>query len=205
MFQENRDGQKNSETAPEALKQELEALRGEHERLLREYRRSERELKLYRMKLERIRKMSDCTAILNRVVAVKRSELEHFINLIMQNSPNFILMFDGEGRMSFCTNSFLRGCGIPNVGMIRGLHYRELFELYTKHEFVEMMDTIISSLSEKNRAVKFTEKMDFDRDGVESVYSVQIAQTMDENGEPRGFMAFFHDITELMDAKREAD
>jgi CheY-like chemotaxis protein len=34
---------------------------------------------------------------------------------------------------------------------------------------------------------------------------VQIAQTMDENGEPRGFMAFFHDITELMDAKREAD
>ncbi|MDR1579142.1 MAG: response regulator, partial [Synergistaceae bacterium] len=107
--------------------------------------------------------------------------------------------------MSYCTDSFLRGCDIPNVGMIRGLHYRELFELYAKHEFVEIMDTVISGLNEKNRVVKFTEKVDFDRDGAESVYSVQIAQTMDENGEPRWFMAFFHDITELMDAKREAD
>ncbi|MDR1508331.1 MAG: response regulator, partial [Synergistaceae bacterium] len=196
MFQERLDGRKSSE---------FEALRGEYEQLRMKYRRKERELELLRIKLERNRKMSEASANLNRAVAVKYSELGHFIDLIMQNSPNIILMFDREGRISYCTDSFLLGCNIPAVGMIRGLHYSELFALYTKHEFAEMMGTVIPSLYEENRVVKFTETVDFNRDGVENIYSIQVAPTTGKNGEPMGFMVFFHDITELMDAKLEAD
>ncbi|MDR2779916.1 MAG: response regulator, partial [Synergistaceae bacterium] len=201
MFQKNMNGQKNSET----LKQEIEALCHKYERLLSEYGRKEREIKLLQMKMERNRKMSEATSNLNRAAAIKYSELEGFINLIMQSSPNIILMFDNEGRLSYCTDSFLRGCGISTVGMIRGLHYRELFGLYTKHEFVKMMDSVISSLYGENRVVKFTETVDFNHDGIGNIYSIQIASTTGKNGEPLGFMVFFHDITELMDAKVEAD
>ncbi|MDR1136889.1 MAG: response regulator, partial [Synergistaceae bacterium] len=191
--------------APEVLKRELEDLRGENERLHRENRRSERELKLLRIQLERNRKMSEASANLSRVAVAKCSELDHFINLIMQNSPYLILMFDGGGLISYCTNSFLRECGIPYIGMIRGLHYRDLFTQYTKHEFVEKMDAVISDSFEKNDVVQFIEPVDFDRDGTESIYSIQVAPTMDKNGKSRGFTVFFHDITELMEAKLEAD
>ncbi|MDR1021151.1 MAG: response regulator [Synergistaceae bacterium] len=205
MLQANQDGQKNSGTGSEAGNQEFKALRDECEQLRREYKRHERELKLFQMRLERIRKMSEATVILNRVAAVKHSELEHFINLIMQNSPNFILMFDAENRLSYCTDSFLRGCGIPTVGSIRGLHYRELFELYTEHEFVEMMDSVIASFHGSNNVVEFTEMLDFGHSGVLTICSVQVAPMVGENVEQAGFMVFFHDVTELMDAKRKAD
>ncbi|MDR1134530.1 MAG: PAS domain-containing protein, partial [Synergistaceae bacterium] len=205
MFQENQDWQENPGMAPEALKQELEALRGENEQFRGENRRGERELKLLRTQLERNRKMSEASANLNRAAVAKYSELDRFINLIMQNSPNIILMFDGEGLISYCTNSFLRKCGIPAVGVIRGLHYRDLFAQYAKHEFVETVDAVISDSFEKNGAVKFIETVNFGRDGAESIYSIHVAPTTDKNGESRGFIVFFHDITELMDAKLEAD
>jgi PAS domain S-box-containing protein len=198
MFHEDMDGQKNSEMTPEAL-------RDKYERLHREFRRKERELKLLRMRLERSRELSEASANLNHAVLAKYSELEHFINLIMQNSPNIILMFDREGRISYCTESFLRGCDIQAVGMIRGMHYRELFASYTKREFAEMMDTIISGLYGENHVVKLSETLDFDHDGIESTYSIQVAPTMNKNGEPMGFMVFFHDITELTNAKLQAD
>jgi PAS domain S-box-containing protein len=205
MFQENRDEQKKTEMTPETLKQEFEALSGEYERLRKEYRRKERELKLLLMKLERNKKLSEASMNLNRATLDKYSEIERFINLIMKNSPNFILMFDREGRISYCTESFLRECDIPTVGMIRGLHYRELFALYTKQEFAEMADTVISGLYEKNSVVKLSETLDFNRDGTENIYSIQIAPTINKNRAPMGFMVFFHDITELVDAKLKAD
>ncbi|MDR0648980.1 MAG: response regulator [Synergistaceae bacterium] len=205
MPQENRDGQKKTGAGIGADMLEIDALRAENARLSKECRRREREMKLTQVRMDRILRMSETTIALNRLSTAKHSELGNFIGLIMQNSPNYILMFDADGRLCHCTDSFLRGCGIPAVGSIRGRHYRELFELHTKREFVELMDSVVPGIYETNSVVKFTETMDFGNNGILSICSVQIAPMSGESGEPMGFMVFFHDITELMYAKREAD
>lgn len=192
-------------TELDRLKNELEMLRTEYNTISRKNKQLGRELRIAQNQLERNKEAAAARESIGRVIAAKRSELERYMNLLMDNCPDVILLFDRDGRTAYCTTSFLRRSGIPAAGIVQGMHYQELLEPYIESEFRGRIDKVLTDVYDDNRTIELSEVIDFGRGGTARNYSIQITPMLGEDGETEGAMAFFHDMTELMNAKQEAE
>jgi signal transduction histidine kinase/CheY-like chemotaxis protein len=163
----------------------------------------ERSLSLANEAIERNKIASASKDNLSKIIEEKRSELEMYMNLLLENCPDIIMLFNGEGRIVYCTEIFLKTSGIAGFGMIAGSHYRDLFGRFTDQAFIDAADGIYHQRYE--RPVNLHHSIDFGGKGNPRDYSVQISPMKDENGANRGVMFLFYDTTDLLKAKREAE
>jgi signal transduction histidine kinase/ActR/RegA family two-component response regulator len=180
-------------------------LQGELKKARIEIKKLDRELKLARSLIERNKINAEANDRLSRIVSEKKSELEKYMNLLLENCPDIIILFDQKGKMVHCTDAFLKRSRIPGIGMIQNSTYRELFSSRTSASFIEKMDSIFSGLLFFASSFHTDERIDFGGDGNSSDYSVQVTPMTDEIGRPMGAMALFYDTTEILAAKREAE
>ncbi|MDR1505695.1 MAG: response regulator [Treponema sp.] len=180
-------------------------LQGELKKAQIEVKKLERELKLARSLIERNKVNAEANDSLSRIVADKKSELEKYMNLLLESCSDIIILFDQKGKIAYCTDAFLKRSRIPGIGMIQNSTYRELFSSRTSASFIKKMDSIFSSLSFFASSFHTDESIDFDGDGNSRDYSVQVTPMIDETGRPVGAMALFYDTTEILAAKREAE
>ncbi|MDR2740243.1 MAG: response regulator [Treponema sp.] len=170
-----------------------------------EIKKLDRELKLARRLIERNKINAEANDSLSRVVSDKKSELEKYMNLLLENCPDIIILFDQKGKIAHCTDAFLKRSRIPGIGMIQNSTYRELFSSRTSASFIEKMDSIFNGLSFFASPFHADESIDIGADGNSRDYSVQVTPMTDETGRPMGAMALFYDATEILAAKREAE
>jgi signal transduction histidine kinase/ActR/RegA family two-component response regulator len=180
-------------------------LQGELKKARIEIKKLDRELKLAHGLIERNKTNADAKDKLSRIVADKKSELEKYMNLLLENCPDIIILFDQQGKIAHCTDIFLKRSNIPGIGMIQNSTYRDLFSSRTSASFLEKMDSIFSALSFFAAPFHVDESIDFGGDGNSRDYSVQVTPMVDETGRPMGAMALFYDTTEILAAKREAE
>ncbi|MDR1248505.1 MAG: response regulator [Treponema sp.] len=165
----------------------------------------ERELNLARGLIERNKITAEATESLNRIVTEKKSDLEKYMNLLLENCPDIIILFDQKGKIAHCTDAFLKQSGIPSFDMIRDSTYRDLFSSRTSASFIGKLDSIFSGFSFFAESFHADESIDFGGSGKSSDYSVQVTPMADADGRPMGAMALFYDTTEILAAKREAE
>jgi signal transduction histidine kinase/CheY-like chemotaxis protein len=163
----------------------------------------ERSLSLANTAIERNKIASFSKDNLSKIVEEKRSELEMYMNLLLENCPDIIMLFNGEGRIIYCTEIFLKTSSIAGFGMIAGSHYRDLLGPFTDQQFIDAADGIYHQRYE--RPVNLHHSIDFGGKGNPRDYSIQISPMKDENGANRGAMFLFYDTTDLLKAKREAE
>jgi signal transduction histidine kinase/ActR/RegA family two-component response regulator len=180
-------------------------LQGELKKARIEIKKLDRELRLARSLIERNKTNAEAKDRLSRIVADKKSELEKYMNLLLENCPDIIILFDQKGKIAHCTDTFLKRSNIPGIGMIQNSTYRELFSSRTSASFIEKMDSIFSDLSFFATPFHVDESIDFSGIGNSRDYSVQVTPMVDETGRPMGAMALFYDTTEILAAKREAE
>jgi signal transduction histidine kinase/CheY-like chemotaxis protein len=163
----------------------------------------ERRLSLADTVIERNKIASFSKDNLSRIIEEKRSELEMYMNLLLENCPDIIMLFNGEGRIVYCTEVFLKTGRIAGFGMIAGSHYRDLLGPFTDPQFIDAADGIY--LRRHERPVNLHHAIDFGGTGNPRDYSIQISPMKDEDGANRGAMFLFYDTTDLLKAKREAE
>ncbi len=195
----------NRDAAHEACQGELELLRQAYKKLELEHKKQGRELTLLQKQIERNRAGAEARENVSRAISAKRSELERYMNLLLGNCPDIILLFDEGNRIVYCTESFLRRCNIPAFGIIRETHCRALFEPFVDEAFLERMDQVFSRLFIGGTTVELTETIDFGNSGMPRTYSIQVTPMLSENGSAEGSMAFFYDTTDIVAAKMEAE
>jgi signal transduction histidine kinase/ActR/RegA family two-component response regulator len=140
---------------------------------------------------------------LRKIIEEKRSELEMYMNLLLENCPDIILLFNSEGKIVYCTEVFLKTGGLAGFGIIADSHYRDLLGRFTDKEFLTAVDGIYSRHYEG--PVNLHHRIDFSGRGDPRDYSVQISPMKDERGANRGAMFLFYDTTDLLRAKQEAE
>jgi len=52
---------------------------------------------------------------------VEQKQIEKFINILLDNSQNALLLFDKDSRLVYCSNEFLRLTSIENFERVRQL------------------------------------------------------------------------------------
>ncbi|MDR0998734.1 MAG: response regulator [Treponema sp.] len=184
---------------------ELENLRTELKKAGTTIKKLEREIKLANITIERNKIAETVRENLNKIVTDKKSELEKYMNLLLENCPDIIMLFDRNGKIVYCTDVFLKRSRIPGFGMIQGSGYNALFAPFTSPGFLARIDGIYSQTFIKIESVLAHETIDFGRDGNPRDYSIQVTPMVNDKGRPMGIMVLFYDTTELLAAKREAE
>ncbi|GHV44853.1 hypothetical protein AGMMS49546_29490 [Spirochaetia bacterium] len=166
----------------------------------------ERDLKLANAIIERNRITNDAKDNLGKVIEEKKSELEKYMNLLLENCPDIMLIFDRDGKLVYCTDIFLKIAGIPGFGMIAGMHYHDVLVKFTSPEYTEKAEAIHEKQQEKNGGAEIMHStIDFGGQGNPRDYTIQVSPMRDEQKNNIGAMVVYYDTTDLLIAKREAE
>jgi signal transduction histidine kinase/CheY-like chemotaxis protein len=164
-----------------------------------------REAELVKGIIERNRIANAVKDNLSQIISTSKSELEKYMDLLLKNCPDIILLFDRQGCIVYCTEVFLTLCHIPAFGIIRGMSFHDLFERYAGTGTAEKADRIFQSIFTECTPHNEEDLIDFGKNGNPRNYTIQITPMVDEDNLSLGSMAFFYDTTDILTAKREAE
>ena len=184
--------------APLSLEEELALLRRENKRL-------ERRMSVLQDTLDRSRITSAAKANLHAVISGEKIRQEKFMNLLLENCQDIILLFDSEGHLAYCTSSFLDQSGISNIGLVRGRAYTELFAGFMAPDCLERSKNAFELALRDKHSVSAEEALNIRNDGIPRHYRVYFTPMLDPAGISEGALALFHDTTDLLRARDEAE
>ncbi|MDR2397786.1 MAG: response regulator [Spirochaetaceae bacterium] len=176
---------------------ELKALRKEVKKLSRQIESLERII-------ERNRSIIAAKAKVNAVLSTERARQDNYMNLVLENSPDIILLFDKDGRFVYCADIFLKRTGLKNVAFISGRHYREVFERFLSPQSLEKITAAFQKGIIQRCSTVIEQKIDMG-DGILLHYKIHFTPMFDEQGVLEGSFALFHDLTEVLRAKQNAE
>ncbi|MDR2933648.1 MAG: response regulator [Oscillospiraceae bacterium] len=139
------------------------------------------------------------------VMSAEQQKTDKFMNLLLENSPDIILLCDENGRLVYCTNAFLKRAHIKSFGLINGRHYYDVFDSWLSDKQLSNVKTLFqNTFSNRSRAVIST-VLDIGSNGDPRHYTIDLIPMCDDFGNPEGMMAHFHDLTEVLAAKEQAE
>jgi signal transduction histidine kinase/CheY-like chemotaxis protein len=182
----------------ERLLDEIARLEKENNRLLRQYKSLE----------ELVDRTKITIATKERTFAriyTEKSAREKYLNLLLKNSLNIILLFNEDHKLVYCTEIFLLTAGISNFAMVSSFTFEEILEIFTKYEEREQLSQYFNFALEEKKNVTAEEVIDFSGSGMFRHYAVFISPMLEENGELAGSIVTFHDLTDMIMAKNQAE
>ncbi|MDR1949931.1 MAG: response regulator [Spirochaetaceae bacterium] len=190
----------NSETARE----EHPDLQAELDRQVKENRKLQRQLRSVQDLMERTKAASSANVSLNAVVSAEKANQEKFLNLLLENSPDIILMFDKYNRFAYCTGAFLKRAHIANFGLINGRTFAEIFEPFLSAEEINDMVLSFRNSLENKQSLVVDKIIDLSREGDPRNYTIHFTPMLDSNGNSEGAIMLFHDLTDIREAMEAA-
>ncbi|MDR1083142.1 MAG: response regulator [Coriobacteriales bacterium] len=228
-----------------------DALLDENKLLGRKVKRLERELEKERTLLSRYRSNNEAKKQFSEIVLAERSRLELQMNLLLQNSRDFILFFDAQHRLILCTDSLLEALGVPGIGLLKGKNFKDIFNGLVPDEVIAAVEDFGDFEADKHlEAGKTTDQAtgkttgkttgkaanktinkttgepgessgnnrgeshktferqfttDLKGSGEARDYSLEVSVMRDSEGVRQGWLFFFYDNTDFVQAKCEAE
>ncbi|MHB9291929.1 PAS domain protein [Hollandina sp. SP2] len=176
---------------------ELIALRKETKKL-------NRQIELLQRIIERNRSLIEAKAKVNAVLSTERAKQNSYMNLVLENSPDIILLFDKNGCFVYCADIFLKRTGIKNLAFISGRHYREVFGKFIVPQMLDEITVAFQKGITEHCSTVIEQIIDMG-DGMPLNYKIHFTPMFDGNGILEGSFALFHDLTEVLQAKRNAE
>ena len=126
------------------------------------------------------------------------------MNLLMQNCPDMIMLFDEENRFINCTDSFMAAAEIPSFGFISMKTFDEVISKYLPQIDIAKEMALVQAATANKVAVEFDLELELKIAGRKS-YIVTFTPLLDNEGKLEGSILMLHDLTELLAAKRQAE
>ncbi|MDR2578373.1 MAG: response regulator [Chitinispirillales bacterium] len=135
----------------------------------------------------------------------EKSRLQQYINLILSTTPNIILVFDTDGKAVLASESYLQRSKKTSADEIRGKTFKELFTSISTHSFIRIIERLFEDALGVMSTSIVEQSIDFGQDGEIRTYLVHISPMINDNEIFMGIMTEFDDITEIVQAKYEAE
>jgi signal transduction histidine kinase/CheY-like chemotaxis protein len=148
------------------------------------------------------------TIIYEQVRTVKDqwlSRQDRYMRMVFENSPDIIMLFDKDGSLLYCADIFLKQTKIKSMNTIRWKHYREVFSLFSDTVVVEEIASILQVAADEKNPVFFEQIICMEGDDKPRNYEIHFTPMFNENGIFQGSFVLFHDMTELLTAKKHAE
>ena len=135
----------------------------------------------------------------------EKTKLEMYVHLIIVNCPNPILLFDSEGKLAYVSDSFFRYCTIFGKDEVLGKKLRDLFTPIVSGQSMNEIEHLYLDAAAEERMFMTEQEINFGNPGYSSYFKIQITPMPDTVGKAAGIVMFLFDITESIEARREAE
>jgi len=132
-------------------------------------------------------------------------KLRLYVQLLLSNCPDIVLLFDAQGRAVFTSASYMHCARIEHEDSIRDKTFRELFAAVAQEDFLQYMDGLLQTALTEKRSSQAEQQLALGNDGNSRHYHIQLTPMLDELGNVVGTMIFFHDMTESIRAQHAAE
>jgi CheY-like chemotaxis protein/PAS domain-containing protein len=197
-----------------ASAEENQELQNEIKRLKAENTRLSRELRITKNYFEKVNRTLEAKETLGQVLAAANTRQQAYIDMLLENCPNIILLFDREGRLVLGTKNFLKLTGTPNFERIKNRSYREILApCLPEQDIAELGSVALKVLSPEpgsgEKRILVNKWIDFGKTGENRYYAIEITMVSGSKGEDSGFntgvLAVFTDMTDLLREKERAE
>ena len=136
----------------------------------------------------------------------EKSRLELYVELMLANCPDPILLFNLQGRLAYVSNSYLQCSGGSEADQILGKGIRELFAPAASEDFICSVENLFETVLKEKRTIKTEQDIDLSNNGMCRHYQMQLTPMLDAGGDNhQGVMVLMHDTTEIVRTRREAE
>jgi signal transduction histidine kinase/CheY-like chemotaxis protein len=177
---------------------ELQSLKQENFKL-------SRQLKRLQDTVERNKTLALAEINLAAMRTAEQQKRETYMQLLLANSPDIIILFNPNGSFAYCTDVFLKMTNIPGFGLINGRYYREVFDRFTDAAFADRLQQIFKDAVRDYKTVALEEVFDITGSGKPRRYALHFIPMQNEKGSDEGAMLILHDIEDVLSAKEEAE
>ncbi len=139
-----------------------------------------------------------------RITLDEKSRLEMYVNLVLKNCPDPVILFDRSGQLAYASDSFLLCCGISQIDGILGKKIGELFAPVVSVDFLSDLEILFDAAAVEALTVKIGQEIDFSNSGNMRNYQIQITPMLEAGGNA-GVMVLLHDNTDIERALSEAE
>ena len=140
-----------------------------------------------------------------RISIREKTELEQYINMIISNSPDVILVFDTDGYAVLANEAYEQFSGKNSAEGIIGKTLPEVFSDEAHGELLKKMEVMFKETLFTEATVTMEHEIDFGLDGNSRTYLVKVTAMLSDEKTIKGVMVIFNDITEMIQARQDAE
>ena len=135
----------------------------------------------------------------------EKSTLLRYVDLILSNTPNILLVFDNNGKAVLASKAYLKHGKKSSMDEIQGKTFTELFEPLSTNGFLQNMNDLFHAALSNIHTDEIEQSIDFGQDGNLRTYTINVTPMLCEEEGVLGTMVLFHDVTEMLQAKYESE
>ncbi len=175
----------------------------EIEKLQKENKRLQRENKAYLAMLERAQKSVDAKSKVTLALVQEKERQDLYLNLLLTHVTEMVLVFNAEGNLLYCSDKFLEHIASTHAEPLRGLYFEDIFDKLLLGTRSVKLNALFEQCLNKNVAINL--KKSFKVQDIMRHFSVSFTPLRDDKDVFMGVMAMFHDLTDIVVAKEEAE
>jgi PAS domain S-box-containing protein len=181
-----------------------EYLRAELGKQVKENRKLSRQLRSLQELIDRAQGTVNAHSGIEAAAQAERDKRDKYLKLLLENSPDIILMFDAFNRFAYCTNAFLKLLHFDNFDAINGRTFADVVGPVTGPEPLKELIDIFQQALEEKQSVSINRVLDFQNNGAPRYYTIHFTPMLDQAGVADGAIMLFHDMTDIHNAMEDA-
>jgi len=131
----------------------------------------------------------------NKLEFFAQRQQEHYLSLLLANSPNIIFFLNPMGRIEFCTDYFISVTGLRSLSNIVKNPISDILKPYMNKDSLSKLLDHMYNVSITNSSLPVDVSFNFGDDSLD--FAGIIVPVKEENQIGTGIMLLFHDITSL--------
>ncbi|MCL1916408.1 MAG: ATP-binding protein [Desulfovibrionaceae bacterium] len=177
--------------------EQIDALQKENSKLARQVARLQ-------ATLDRSKAVTNSLTNINNMRAMEHRKQQQHLQLLLENSPDIILLFDQDRRFVHCTNAFLRAVGIQHASLVNGKLFTEAFSNSLDAPWAQKFSSKLDWAMTEQKSLSFEEPFSFLNDE-QRTYKVHFTPMFDAETQTSSYLMLLHDITEIHTAQKKAE
>jgi len=130
---------------------------------------------------------------------------DHYIRLLLNNSPDIIICFNQVGRIVFCSDTFLNLAGVQAASSVEGLRLHDSLRNSLNYQFIETLSDNLNRVLVENEPLSIIAETGVEDSSGLRKYTINLIPMVSDDNVNEGAMMIFHDITEIEVAREEAE
>ena len=175
----------------------------ENNKLRLEIKKLNRQLKLADDNITKYKNVTSAKENLSAVIAAEKTKQDEQLRVIMENSSNIVILLDHEMNFLLSSQNFLTLAGIPGLGFLHHLSFRQVFSSFSDDAWIAHMERIFKKALDTNETQSSDEELRIGSSETVRSYAVSVIPIIYSGDKNGGLLLNLHDMTERIEMENK--